>query len=152
MLISPEETPFPNTCVVEFFSPCRELNVILENVYVSIEVRLIKVACMTTCHYFTFRQHNQTSSHVNHRIPAQEKEMTSILTALVGLQKSLLCVKQARKQALQISLALRVLAVTAPATQGLSARRRAWGPCHSRKQQPGTPLSRTPMTVTTTQS
>lgn len=107
---------------------------------------------MTTCYYFIFQQHNQTSSHLSRQIPAQEKGMTSILIVLVGFQKTLLCLRKAGNQGLQIKPVLTALPISAALMLSLRHRQKLWGPCLLRKHQPQTLLSRTRMTVTMTQS
>lgn len=107
---------------------------------------------MTSCYYFIFWQHNQISLLLSHWILAQEKGMTSILIALVGLQKNPLCLKKAKNQELQIKLALQVLPDVVPAILSLSHKQKPSGLRPMRRRWPGTLLSRTQMTVTTTRS
>lgn len=114
--------------------------------------KIVKVADMTICYYFTFQQHNQTSSHLSRQIPAQEKGTTSILIVLVGFQKTPLCLRKAGNQGLRIKPVLTALPIPVALMLTLRHRQKLWGPCLPRKRQPQTLLSRTPMTVTMTQS
>lgn len=113
---------------------------------------IVNVADMTTCYYFIFQQHIQTSSHLSRQIPAQEKGTTSILIVLVGFQKTPLCLRKAGNQGLRIKPVLTALPISAALMLSPRHRRKLWGPCRPRKHQPQTLLSRTPMTVTMTQS